>query len=279
VIFTPKPAVVGHRGFGRGSQNGLTENTVESCVAAAEAGVPWIEIDVQRTADDQLVLRHDVTAPDGSYIVGRTAAELARQGIARLDDVLGAVPPDVGIDLDVKTVLTDAVAPRARRTGTLLATALTRQSRRRFLVTSFDPGLLISLRPALPHVSFGLLTYLHFPLQHAIPAAAELGLGVIGLHTGSFGPQDEAPFAPGEQRPPFPAAVDAIGTAHRAGLEVLVWCPDNAAARRYAAAGADALCVDDVPATLAALADGLAALADGGVGDDPAAHRVDRGER
>lgn len=233
---------------------GYRENTVESCLAAVEAGLSWIEIDAQRTADDLLVLRHDWTAPDGSYIVHHTAAELAQQGIVRLGDVLGAVPREIGIDIDVKTVLGDATAPRSRRTGALLAGALGEESSRRpLLVTSFDPGLLAEVRPALPHASFGLLTWLSFPLQNAIPAAASLGVEVVALHTGSFGPQEEAPFARGDERPPFPAATDAIDAAHEAGLEVLVWCPDPAVAPRYAAAGADALCVDDVPATLMAL--------------------------
>jgi len=251
VIFVEKPAVIGHRGFGRGTPRGYPENTVESCLAAVASGVGWIEIDAQRTADDQLVLRHDWTAPDGSCIVDRTAAELARQGVARLADVLDAVPQEIGIDIDVKTVLTDATAPKPRRTCALLAAALDKESRRRqLLVTSFDPGLLTSLRPALPLVSFGLLTWLYFPLQHAIPGAAGLDLQAVGLHTGSFGERGEAGCTAGEQQP---VAADAIDAAHEAGLDVLVWCPGPVAALRYAAAGADALCVDDVPGTLAAL--------------------------
>ena len=268
MIFAEKPAVVGHRGFGRGTQRGFAENTVESCLAAVESGVSWIEIDAQRTADDQLVLRHDWTAPDGACIVDRTAAELARQGIARLADVLDAVPAEIGIDIDVKTVLADATAQTSRRTGALLAAALDKESRRRrLLVTSFDPGLLISLRPALRQASFGLLTWLNFPLQHAIPGAAGLGMQAVGLHTGSFGQRKEACRPAGAEQAgaeqageeqacdelPSPAAAGAIAAAHEAGLDVLVWCPSPAAALRYAAAGADALCVDDVPATLAAL--------------------------
>ena len=212
VFFTEKPTVVGHRGFGRGTRGGNGENTVPSCLAAVAAGLTWIEIDVQRTADDQLVLHHDWTAPDGSYIVERTAAELAGQGIARLEEMLEALPPEIGLDLDVKTVLTDATCPHSRRTGALLAAAL--------------------------------------------------GFDAICLNTGSFGPKGEGPFAAGDERPPFPAAADAVAAAHDAGLDVLVWCPDPAESVRYAAAGADALCVDDVPGTLQALR--LAAESSGG---------------
>jgi glycerophosphoryl diester phosphodiesterase len=256
-VFAAKPAVIGHRGYGRGTSGGLRENTVESCLAAVAAGLRWIEIDVQRTADDQLVLRHDWTAPDGSHVAERTAAELAGRGVARLADVLDALPPEIGIDIDVKTILADATDPTSRRTGTLLAAALNAESRRRkLLVTSFDPGLLIGLRPHLPRVPLGLLTWLYFPPQHGIPAAAGLGFDAIGLHTGSLRPLAAASSADAAaERHPFPAAAQAVTAAHEAGLDVLVWCPDPAAAVCYAAAGANALCVDDVPGTLAALAE------------------------
>jgi glycerophosphoryl diester phosphodiesterase len=260
VIFAAKPAVVGHRGCGRGAPGGLRENTVESCLAAVEAGLTWLEIDAQRTADDELVLRHDWTAPDGTRIVDRTAADLAAQGIPRLADVLDAVPPGIAIDIDVKTVLADAADPKPRRTGALLAAALSAESRRRrLLVTSFDPGLLVALRPELPEVALGLLTWLHFPPQHGIPAAAGLGLDAICLHTGSMRPAPAPHGDGGSGGPhPFPTAGEAVSTAHDAGLEVLIWCPGADAAAGYAAAGADALCVDDVPGTLAALTGELA---------------------
>ncbi|MFD0775844.1 glycerophosphodiester phosphodiesterase, partial [Streptomonospora algeriensis] len=48
-----------------------------------------------------------------------------------------------------------------------------------------------------------------------------------------------------------------VGVAHRAGLQVLTWCPDPVDAARFTGAGVDAVVVDDVPGTVAALkADG-----------------------
>ena len=180
------------------------------------------------------------------------------QGIALLADVFDTVPPEIGIDIDVKTVLADATDPKARRTGALVAAALSAESkRRRLLVTSFNPGLVMGLRPDLPGVAFGLLTWLRFPPQLGIPAVAGLGLDVIGLHTGSLRPVGQAAPSPGaaaDERHPFPAAAEAVAAAHEAGLDVIVWCPGPATAVHYAAAGADALVVDDVPGTLAALA-------------------------
>ncbi|MFD0803457.1 glycerophosphodiester phosphodiesterase, partial [Streptomonospora algeriensis] len=50
---------------------------------------------------------------------------------------------------------------------------------------------------------------------------------------------------------------NTVGVAHRAGLQVLTWCPDPVDAARFTGAGVDAVVVDDVPGTVAALkADG-----------------------
>jgi glycerophosphoryl diester phosphodiesterase len=43
-------------------------------------------------------------------------------------------------------------------------------------------------------------------------------------------------------------------TAHDAGLEVLTWSPSPAEAVRLVRAGADAVCVNDIPGVQAALA-------------------------
>jgi len=258
VIFdTDRPVVIGHRGAGSGevllpgSAEAVAENTLESILGAVRAGASWVEIDVTRTADDELVLRHDPTGTDGAFLVERTAAE---SGLPRLVEVFDALPPEVALDIDVKTVLEDAVDPPARRTGALLAPLLRAEARRRpLMVTSFDPSLLLGLREEVAGVPMGLLTWLRFPLWHAIAAAAGLGLEAVGVHTGSCGLA-----APDPRLRPLEHSVDV---AHKAGLEVLAWCPSAEEAPDYAAAGVDALVVNDVPGVIAALS---------GTGDEPA---------
>ena len=175
--------MVGHRGYGRDTSSGYPENTVESCLAAADAGLPWIEIDTQRTADDQLVLdtigprpttphrrphRHR-TNPPGD----RAACRRTRRG-----------PAEIGIDIDVKTALPTR---RTRRRGDGRAGrggAEPESKRRRPRLTSFNPGLVMGLRPDLPGVVFGLLTWLIFRRSSASPrGGGGLGLDVIGLNT------------------------------------------------------------------------------------------------
>ena len=247
MIFESKPTIVGHRGFGAGTRGGYPENTLESYLAAVAHGLSWIELDARRSLDGQLVVRHDPVTADGEFVAGRTADELAASGILRLEDVMAALPPGVAVNIDVKTIIEDALDPPHRRTGALVAEALARYAgRRRLFVSSFDPSLLTYLKErkdTLPGIPLGLITWLNFPVWHAIPAAANLGLDAVCLHTGTF-----------RLRPAELSAETVIGLAHQAGLEVLAWSPTPEMAVRLASAGADALAVDDVPGVLAALA-------------------------
>ncbi len=252
MIFDIKPTIVGHRGFGSGQRGGYRENTVSSFLAAAASGLTWVELDVHRSRDGQLVVRHDPIAPGGGRIVTHTAAELAAGGVASLDEVLTALPAQVGVNIDVKTIIDDAVDPPAQRTHALVADVLKQQQgARRFLVSSFDPAAVAYLaerREVIGGAAIGLITGLDFPAHHAIPAAANLGLEAVCLHTGTMNLHHDKPG----QADLTPERI--VDTAHRAGLEVLTWSPSPAEAVRLAQAGADAVCVNDIPGVQAALA-------------------------
>lgn len=248
MIFDVRPSLVGHRGYGAGGAGGYRENSVESFLAAAAGGVPWVELDARRSSDGVLVLWHDPVTPDGGRIAQLTAAELAAVGIVRLDDVLTALPATVGVNVDVKTTIEDATDPHAERTHALVAemlrlTAGTRQ----FLISSFDASLPAYLKDSVPRagdVALGLITETAFPADHAIPAAANLGFDAVCVNTRTLRiGRDSAP-----------RTQQILDIAHEAGLEVMAWSPDPAEAVELARAGIDALCVDDIPGVQAALA-------------------------
>jgi glycerophosphoryl diester phosphodiesterase len=113
-------------------------------------------------------------------------------------------------------------------------------------VTSFDPSVLLGLRERVPGAAYGLIAWVDFPLRHAVAAAAGLRLDVVALHDASFGPNRIEP-GPVHRDPAASVAV-----AHRAGLEVLAWCPTAEAAGPLVAAGVDALCLNDVPTSVPA---------------------------
>lgn len=252
-IFEPKPAVIGHRGLGRGQVGSYTENTLGSYLAAVQHGVRWVEVDVRRSADDELVVHHDPTTPDGTFIVEQTADEAAAKGVVRFAEVLEALPPEAGVNIDVKTELEDAVHTPDRRTGALLARVLAREvGRRQLFTSSFDPSLLLYLRERVPALPLGLIAWVCFPLRHAVPAATHLDMQAVCLHVDSFGPNRIEP------RPVHRPLEYSVDVAHEAGLEVLAWCPDSEAAIRLTKAGVDAVCVNDVLRVLGALGAGFA---------------------
>lgn len=185
MIFEDRPAIVGHRGFGAGQPDGYRENSVESFLAAARHGLPWVELDVRRSSDGELVLWHDPVTPSGQLIVRSTAVELAAAGIVRLAHVLAMLPAGVGVNIDVKTIIEDATDPPARRTHALIAAALHRdQGTRSFLVSSFDPSVpkyLADRRALIGDVALGLITREQHPAAQAVSAAANLGLDAVCL--------------------------------------------------------------------------------------------------
>src|SRR5262245_61839217 len=174
-IFVDTPELCGHRGSGRGVVQGHRENTLESYRAAVEAGLHWVEVDARATADDVLVASHDPVIADGRLISKLTALEADGLGLMGIADLLEDLPEHVGIDIEVKTSLEDALRARGETTAALVAALAGPESERRpILVSSFDPAAVTIFRERAPDVPTGLLTWGGFPLRKAIPAAVHL---------------------------------------------------------------------------------------------------------
>ena len=248
-LFENRPTLIGHRGMGKGLVAGHRENTAGSFRAAAEAGLDWVELDVQRTSDDALVVNHDAVLPDGRYIAEMTSGQAARQGLVRLDDLLDELPPTLGVVFDVKSGLHDADRSAASTTATLLAHFRERTiGARPTLALSFDPGALRHLREAAPDMALGLLTWVRFPIGHAVAAAAHLDVQVLAVHTSSLW---RDPLA-GVTTPSIGTIVERVHASQR---QVLAWCPNTREALDFTAADVDALVVDDVPRHVQALSE------------------------
>lgn len=247
-VFGPRPVLLGHRGCGRGTVAGHLENTLESFLTAVELGIDWVEVDVRRTADDELVVAHNPANEQGVFYADISGEEAADRGALRVEDLLEALPAHVGVDFDVKTSMEDATRERATTTMARLAPVAARQARTRdVLVTSFDPSVLDIAKEFAPRVPRGLLTWVDFPIGQAVAAAAHLDVQVLAPHWGSLRPNK---IEPEPLQRPLEYVVDLV---HRSGRAFLAWCPGPEFAQRLLDAGVDALCVNDVPQALATL--------------------------
>jgi glycerophosphoryl diester phosphodiesterase len=63
-MFGPGLTLVGHRGAGRSNAQ-VGENTPSSFQLANQLGITWIEMDVRKAADGEIVVYHDEILPDG----------------------------------------------------------------------------------------------------------------------------------------------------------------------------------------------------------------------
>jgi glycerophosphoryl diester phosphodiesterase len=241
-LFDGPPVLCGHRGSGRGIVGGQRENTLGSFRAAVAAGLPWVEVDARLNADRLLVSRHDPVVEDGRFVSELTTAETDDLGLMHVASVLDDLPAEIGIDIDVKSSLEDALRPRGETTAALVADLVGRAvGTRRVLVSSFDPAAILTVRERTPDVPIGLLTWRGYPLRKAIAATAQLGAEVVAPHATAF--LGEHPL----ERPP----AESVRVAHDAGLEVLTWSFQLEEIDELVAAGVDCLVVDDVPTAVA----------------------------
>jgi glycerophosphoryl diester phosphodiesterase len=250
LIFEPGE-VIGHRGAGRGQgADGTTqENTPESLRSAVAQGADWVEIDVHRSAEDTLFLHHDATLPDGRVLVELPDDECHKAGLYTLEEGIEALPSDFPINVEIKTVMNDAVDAPARRTTALVVAHLAREARRRRLfASSFDPAAVLALGRELPSLPVAWMPWVRGPADLGVAGATGLGCAAVGIDARSFGAGDAEP------RPHHWDLAGAVEMAHRAGLQLYSWSPAPQDAARFLAAGADAVCVDDIPGTVTALA-------------------------
>lgn len=245
-VFGTRTAVLGHRGCGKGVVGGHGENTLASFLAAVDCGVDWVEVDVRRTRDDELIVAHHPSAEDGAFYADLTGAQARARGVIGLSELLDVVPAHVGVNFDLKSSAEDALRDRGGTTAALLAPVAAREARRRdTLVTSFDAAALGIVRELAPRVARGILTWVHFPIGQAVAAAGHLDVQVLAAQWKSLQPNH---IEDATMHRPLDYVVDLV---HRSGCEFLVWCPPLKFARELRAAGADALCVNNVPTFVA----------------------------
>lgn len=211
--------VLAHRGANRLAP----ENTVAAMVRAMELGADGVELDVHRTADDHLVVRHDAGSPTGV---------LCDLSLAQIRSALPEVPTLAEV-LDVcqgALVNVEVKDPDPRAVDLLVTLLGARDGADDVIVSSFHLPTIDRMRSLAPHVATGLLTVGIDPLEALVTVDSH---GHRALH-----PDVRA------LRGPVLGALTQ--RARERGLRVNVWTvndPDEL--RRLEAAGVDAVITDD----------------------------------
>jgi glycerophosphoryl diester phosphodiesterase len=225
------------------------EITSESYRPAGQLGVPWVEFDTRQAADGRIVVWHDEVVTDGIRAGALTSVQLARRGIWRLEEILEALPHGIGIDLDVKNSIEDAIRPVGETTAAKVARiAVPAMNERPILLSSFDPALPCLVRSISSYLPLGLLTWEQIPIRESVPTARHLGFNVLAPNIRALEPNGI----------PLGATAAELRThvdiAHQVGLQLLAWVAEPHQLSYLQNLGIDAACVDDITAAQAALA-------------------------
>lgn len=257
---TERPTVVAHRGFA----DIHPENTVSAFEFASEGvaddaadrrRADWIELDVRPTADGEIVVFHDeelggLTDADG-VIYDQPAetvlsAEVLESGqtIPTLRDSMEAIPPEIGVDVDVKTGSEDVERGRVddtrseREEWTWLETVIdiATDYENELLFSTFWEGALATIRDVAPRIA----------VAYNFSESIEEGLAV----TAEYDCETINPPLSMIQGTPFFEEnefedIDLVRVAHELGVPVNVWTINTwYECERLLDAGVDGLIMD-----------------------------------
>jgi glycerophosphoryl diester phosphodiesterase len=167
-LILPKPVIFAHRG----ASSHAPENTLAAFRLAAEQGAAAIELDVQLTADQEVVVFHDSTLSRTTDGHGKVSdfklTELQRlnaginygpafqnERIPTLRDVFENLPETLFINIELKNLSTICDSLPVK-TANLIKKF---QAQQRVLISSFNPIALHSFRRQIPEVPRGQLLY------------------------------------------------------------------------------------------------------------------------
>ena len=145
--------ILAHRGASRAER----ENTIAAFVRAGVMGAHGVELDVRRTADDQLVVHHDAHLDDGRVIRATSSSDLPAH-VPNLEQALDACE-GMWVNIEIKNDATepdfDSLEWVADQTMQLLAR---RGEPERWLISSFRIETIDRCRAIAPHIRTAWLT-------------------------------------------------------------------------------------------------------------------------
>ncbi|WP_440763326.1 glycerophosphodiester phosphodiesterase [Natronorubrum sp. DTA7] len=255
-----RATVIAHRGYA----DTYPENTVGafeqaarggSNDAAARRGADWIELDVYPTADGDVAVFHDeqmggLTDTDGVIYETPSAdvfsAEVLESGrtIPTLAESMDAIPPNVGVNIDIKAGSPDVqfgrvADPEAERDAwqwleTVIDVAT--DSQNELLFSTFWEGALATVQDIAPDV----------PAAYLLWGSIQEGLDVTDEYetSGINPPMDMISGTPFFDDDAY-ESIDLVAEAHARDLPVNVWTIDTwYEVEQLLVAGVDGLFLD-----------------------------------
>lgn len=217
---TSRPTqVIAHRG----ASAAAPENTIDAFGLARRLGADAVELDVRRTADERLVVRHDAHLADGTVLAAVDHRDLPPD-VPTLEAALDACE-GMWVNVEIKNDPNDPDFDPERSLATRVADVLReRDVDDRWVVSSFDRATIDRVAAVAPGLPTAWLVY---ELDEAM---------VRGL-------RDDGHRA---VHPWVAALTEAhVRLAHAAGLAVNTWtCNDEVRWRELVAWGVDGVCTD-----------------------------------
>jgi glycerophosphoryl diester phosphodiesterase len=207
----------------RGASALETENTVAAMARAGAVGADGVELDLRRTADDQLVVHHDPRLADGRVIREVRAAELPDH-VPTLDAALDACT-GMFVNIEIKNDPNEPDFDPSEWVARRVCVALSRRGGGpRWLISSFRYETVAACRLAAPALR---TAWLVASIDDEVVSRTAAG-GHVAVH-------------------PWVATLDqpTVRLAHAAGLAVNTWtCDDPARIRELIAWGVDGICTN-----------------------------------
>jgi glycerophosphoryl diester phosphodiesterase len=246
-----RPLVIGHRG----AKAYLPENTLPAYALALEQGADMLEIDLHRSSDGEIPIRHDegleALGCDGGVgelsltelrrLSDRDGAEAAAEdalypGIPTLEQVLDAFGAQVPFNLEIKT--RGSGAAYAGLQAEALRHVVDRGLLGETLFSSFSDEVLDELRRLEPSARLGVLVHPRHP-ERIFERAEAVGAEAVNPHF-------------------LLATKELVADAHSHGLAVYVYTVDDEAQmRRLLDIGVDGI-FSNCPDVLRSVVDSLA---------------------
>ena len=225
--------VLGHRG----ASASHPENTVAAFRAALAAGADGVELDVRRTADGGLAVRHDATLEDGRALVDIATADLP-EPITVLAPALDACLAATIVNVEIKNLPNEVDFDPDERIAADVVTLLDARgdlAGGRLLISSFHLPTIDRVHELAPGLATGWLVLDAREPDGLIERAA--AHGHVAIH-------------------PHHAFVNEafVALAHAAGLRVNTWTVDDPDRIAWLAGlGVDGIVTNDPAAALVAL--------------------------